>query len=116
MLQVTGAHVHADEAGHIGAPEVSYQHTHAHDRAVNAHDHDGANGQAGSEHDDVRDVSLLDAVSSAFKLPLALIAVLLIAAIEPVLRSFFSTPYVYPVLSGRYTRWRPPLRAPPATA
>ena len=116
MLQLSGAHVHADETGYIGTPEVSYQHSHNHHHDGEAHHHDDGIGDSVSDHEDMRDVSLLDAALSTFKMPLALIAVLVLIAVAPSLRLLFSTDYVYPVLSGRHTRWRPPLRAPPLTA
>ena len=109
MLQLSGAHVHADETGYVGTPEVSYQHSHN-------HHHDDGVGESSSDHEEMRDVSLLDAALSTFKMPLALIAVLVLIAVAPSLRLLFSTDYVYPVLSGRHTRWRPPLRAPPLHA
>jgi len=116
MLQLSGAHVHADESGYIGVPQISYKHTHGHHHAADAHHHDdGARGSEGDD-EDVRDVSLQDAALSTFKIALALIAAPILIAVAPAFRVLISTDYVYPVRSGRHTRWRPPLRAPPLNA
>jgi hypothetical protein len=115
MLQLSGAHVHADETGYIGVPEVSYKHSHGHHDG-DAHHHDAGTGHSDGDHEDMRDVSLQDAALSTFKMPLALIAFLILIVVVPTFRRLISTDYIYPILSGRHTRWRPPLRAPPLHA
>ena len=116
-LQFSGVHVHADESGYVGAPETSFSHSHSHD------DHDAAAHHGGTRHDDhaanyegARDVSVLDLALGLFKLPLALLALFLLFAIFPRVKTLAGTEIAYPVLSGRHTRWRPPLRAPPIPA
>lgn len=115
MLQLSGAHVHASESGYIGAPKVSYHHTHEHSQDA-AHHHDDATGNPERDHEDMRDVSLLDPALSTFKMPLALLVILILFAVAPVFRVLATAEFVCRVLSGRYTRWRPPLRAPPLYA
>lgn len=123
MLQLSGLHVHADQDGYIGVPETSYSHTHA-------HGHHGADRRDGSavvdidaefsvpshDYDDARDVSLSDLALSAFKLTLAFLLFVFLFTIFPRNRTLVGTDFVYPILSGRRTRWRPPLRAPPPLA
>ena len=116
MLQLSGAHVHADETGYIGVPEVSYKHSHRHHHDGDAHHHDDVVGGSDGDREDMRDVSLLDAALSTFKMPLALIVFLILIAVAPTFRLLVSTDYLCPILSGRHTRWRPPLRAPPLKA
>lgn len=129
LLQSGGVHVHADAAGFIGAPETSYAHgpdRHSlHDEHVSAapsREHPGsdhpAHGASGSvdDHGDVRDVSLLENALGTYKLPFAIIALVAVFAIFHRTRTPASAEIVYPVLSGRHTRWRPPLRAPPQPA
>ena len=116
MLQLSGAHVHADETGYVGMPEVSYKHTHGHHHDSDAHHLDDGVETSDGDHEDMRDVSLLDGALSAFKMPLALTASAILVAIAPATRELFGTDHVHPVLSGRHTRWRPPLRAPPLNA
>ena len=115
MLQLSGAHVHADETGYIGLPEVSYKHSHGHHDDGDAHHHDAGAEDSGGDRD-MRDVSLLDAALSTFKMPLALLAFLILIVAVSTFRRLISTDYIYPILSGRHTRWRPPLRAPPLNA
>jgi len=126
VLQWSGLHVHANEAGYIGGPETPFTHRHARHDDHDAHhvgdgDHDhGAPASPGADHDygDARDVSLSDQGFLAAKSPLAILALILVFlfAICPLIRALTSAEIVYPVLSGRYTRWRPPLRAPPRYA
>jgi hypothetical protein len=49
-------------------------------------------------------------------MPLALLVILILFAVAPVFRMLATADFVFRVLSGRYTRWRPPLRAPPLYA
>ena len=114
-LQLSGAHLHEDESGYVGTPQVSYQHSHGHHHDGEKRHYDDGIG-AGTDHEDVRDVSLLDAALSTLKAPLALVAAPVLIAVAPSLRLLLSTDHVFPVLSGRHTRWRPPLRAPPLNA
>ena len=123
MLQWSGLHVHADEAGYVGGPETAYTHSHAH------HDHHDAlhadewsdhvvPGDPSAHHDygDARDVSLLDQALVAFKSPLAILPLVFLFVVFPFIRTLVAAEIAYRVLSGRHTRWRPPLRAPPQPA
>jgi hypothetical protein len=109
MLQLTGLHAHANEHGYIGVPETANSHTHSH-----ASDHDGDHHR--HDYEDARDVSLFEIASGAFKSPLAIPALILLFSFFPRTRTFARANLAYPVLSGRHTRWRPPLRAPPSLA
>lgn len=117
MLQLSGAHTHANEHGHVGVPETGISHIHSHQ-----HDAAGASeANHGSAHDvhdyeDARDVSFFELASGTLKLPLAILALILLLSYYPRARTLASTNFAYPVLSGRHTRWRPPLRAPPSLA
>jgi len=123
-LQLSGLHVHADETGYIGAPETPFTHSHFHHDHSDAHHggtdttDDGGHKSANLAHDheDAKDVSLLDLALSAFKMPLAILSLFLLFTAFPRLRRLASTEFAYRVLSGRHTRWRPPLRAPPQPA
>jgi len=120
ILQWSGLHVHASERGYVGGPETASTHSHIH------HDHDtrhsqdrqGVSGNPDARHDygDARDLSLLDLALVAFKLPLAILALIFLFAVFPFIRTLADPEIAYPVLSGRHTRWRPPLRAPPRSA
>lgn len=124
MLQWSGLHVHANEAGYIGGPETSYTHSHVHHDSHAARplgdwrDDRSAPARSGSDHDygDARDISLWDQALVAFNLPLAILAFVFLFAVFPLNRALAGTEISYPVLSGRHTRWRPPLRAPPQPA
>ena len=124
FLQLSGVHVHADDSGYIGVPETPFTHSHGHHSHKDAHHDDpldaghedhGDIGQSG-DYDAARDVSLLDLALSLFKLPLAILALVLLFALLPGIKAYVSFHFVYRVLSGRHTRWRPPLRAPPQPA
>ena len=116
FLQMSGVHVHADEGGYIGVPETPFQHSHLHHDHDDAHHaDDGGHGSVG-EGGEARDVSLLDLALSLFKMPLAILALVLLFALLPSIKARGSFDFVYRVLSGRHTRWRPPLRAPPQAA
>jgi hypothetical protein len=121
MLQWSGLHVHANETGYIGGPETSSTHSHVH------HDHHGAQisedreaapGDPNTDDDygDAHDVSLLHQALVAFKLPLAILALILLVGVFPLIGALAGPEIAYRVLSGRHTRWRPPLRAPPRSA
>jgi len=124
LLQLSGLHVHADEHGYIGAPETSYEHSHVHhdhrvsqgqQHADSAHpDHEAAD--AAHDNGDARDLSFFDLALSGFKLPLAILSLVALLVVLPRVRTLASEELVRPVLSGRHTRWRPPLRAPPRAA
>lgn len=116
MLQLSGAHLHADEHGYVGAPEVSYSHTHVHPDAGHVHQHADGGAHSAHDHDDARDVSLVDPALSSFKLPFALFALFILFALVPQFRIFGMAEFLFPILSGRFARWRPPLRAPPLSA
>ena len=122
-LQLSGAHLHADERGNISAPVTSYSHGAGrhHDHGGHHHrSHDDQRNMHGptDEHDQdhATDVSLLDLALSSAKLPIAILALVLLFALLPYVRVLAGTDFVHPVLSGRHTRWRPPLRAPPQPA
>ena len=121
MLQWSGLHVHASETGYVGGPETAYTHSHAHHDHLDArhsehHETASANGSGSHDYGDARDVSLVDQALVAFKLPPAILALVFLFAVFPLVRTFAGREVAYPVLSGRYTRWRPPLRAPPQSA
>jgi len=88
-----------------------------------SHTHDGAPAQSsgvpttGEDYAGARDVPLL---APAIDVSAGLSALTPAAGFalidEPRLVTFLGTDFAYPVLSGRYTRWRPPLRAPPRNA
>ena len=123
MLQLSGLHMHADAHGYIGVPETPYSHIHTHEHHGLLH-HDGTGvahadedrAASGHDYDDARDVSLLDLALSTFKLTLATLALVCLFLISPRVGTPVRLHFVYPVLSGRHTRWRPPLRAPPLLA
>jgi len=115
-MQLSGVHVHADEDGYIGAPETPFSHSHVHHDHHDAHHADNGGVGAVSDSGEARDVSLLDLALSLFKLPLAILALVLLFALFPSIKAHVSLDFVYRVLSGRHTRWRPPLRAPPQPA
>jgi hypothetical protein len=122
MLQLSGLHTHANENGYVGVPETASSHTHSHHQHADA-DLSGAfvaqqSAHSGDhdihEHEDVRDISFFELASGAFKLPLAILALILLFSFYPHTRSFYRrASLAHPVHSGRHTRWRPPLRAPP---
>ena len=115
-VQLSGVHVHADEDGYIGVPETPFSHSRVHHDHHDAHHADeGGSGTIG-DGGEARDVSLLDIALSLFKLSLALLALVLLFALFPSIKAHISFAFVYRVLSGRHTRWRPPLRAPPQPA
>ncbi len=123
-LQSSGLHVHMDDSGSIGVPGTSLTHSndrHDHHDAHHADPHASTHGdhhESGrhDHHEDARDVSLVDLANGAFKMPLAILALVLLFAVSPLVRSLAGAEIIHPILSGRHTRWRPPLRAPPATA
>ena len=120
MLQLSGLHVHADEHGYIGVPETSHSHSHTHGHHAD-HPHGSAHvdeesGAPGHDYDGARDVSLLDLAFSVFKLTLVFLVFVFLLTVFSQVRSLVGTGFVYRILSGRHTRWRPPLRAPPTLA
>lgn len=110
-LQLSGLHMHVDEHGYVGAPVG----THLHSQAAHHHGNGGELGDHSDDHDfdGSKDLAVVELSAGASKLVLAL--VLLALALPILLRqSAVRLPtIVIPVLSGRRTRWRPPLRAPP---
>jgi len=123
-LQLSGVHVHANLAGLVGGPETFFTHTHGrHDDHVARHGN--GHGSSAADHgdtppardyEDAEDVSLLKVALAIFKLPFTIPALILLFALIPRVDLLAGVDIVYPVLSGRYTRWRPPLRAPPPIA
>lgn len=122
-LQLGGVHVHTDQTGYVGVPETPFTHSHGH------HDHSAPHGGSanvepsgsgdtgpGRDYEDARDISVLDLALGTFKLPLAILALVSLFAAFPIVGRLASTDFAFPVLSGRHTRWRPPLRAPPEPA
>ena len=82
--------------------------------AVHAHEHSG--GPADSDYGGTQDVSLFDLSAGATKLLLALICLtLFVPLLLQRAGNAFGGPAL-PVLTGRRSRWRPPLRAPPLPA
>ncbi len=124
LLQLSGAHIHMGAEGYVGAPETSYSHDHGgHDHHHGHHASDASSDHgplailaSGNDYRDARDVSLLDQSLTAFKIPMAILALILLFMVLPGARKLASPDIIYPVLSGRHTRWRPPLRAPPQPA
>jgi hypothetical protein len=88
--------MHMDAEGYVGVPEVAH---------TIGHDDEGT-----------RDISPFDLTSNAAKIPLALFSFPFLLFVVPASRTFAHADIVYRVLSGLYTRWRPPLRAPPLPA
>lgn len=123
-LQLSGAHLHIGVDGALsGVPEVSYSHSHGHhhhddgDHSPSAASHhDTKSAQSGDDLGKIQDVSLLDQALTTLKIPMAVLAVMVLFFRLPRARTLAGTDVSYPVLSGRYTRWRPPLRAPPQPA
>lgn len=113
ILQLSGVHVHANDSGYIGAPETPFTHSHDHHDAHHAGD-EGAGPV--SDGEEARDVDLLDLALSLFKMPLAIMALVLLFVLFPNVRALVRLEFVRRILSGRHTRWRPPLRAPPQPA
>jgi hypothetical protein len=113
-LQLSGVHMHADDHGYIGTPEASFTPSHGQHDHDNPHAHGGA-GHA-DDHDDAKDISLLDPALGVFKMPIAILAFVLLCVAVSLLGGLPIVEITFPVLSGRYTRWRPPLRAPPQAA
>lgn len=130
ILQLSGAHIHVGTEGYVGMPEISYSHDHhEHDRQ---HDHDHHRDHRvadavnehyapmtagpGHDHEDVQDVALVDQTLTAYKIPLVALALVLLFLVLSGARALAVPDIAFPVLSGRHTRWRPPLRAPPRPA
>ena len=122
-LQLSGVHVHADDGGYVGAPETPF--THSHGRHDHGDAHHGSSDAAGHvDHDSgpahdyegAEDVSLLELALGTFKMPIAILALFLLFLVLSRIRSLCASEFVSRVLSGRHTRWRPPLRAPPQPA
>lgn len=129
---------HPDEAPHHhGADGLTHDHAHVATRQDNvaADTHEGASSYANGAHDGAlvgthdaaqqglpehdhdydgtKDVSLIELSSGLSKL---LLAVFWVAFALPILflqYAGISPGYWLPVLGGRRSRWRPPLRAPP---
>jgi len=130
-LQWSGLHVHADEAGYIAVPETSSTHHHGHRLGGQHHGgarRGGASADAGDhgdapaagpdrghehEYEDARDVALAELALGVATTPVLAPPLVLLFSLQPRVSALASSDVVYPVLSGRYTRWRPPLRAPP---
>ena len=126
-LQFSGLHMHMDADGYVGGPEAAHSHSQrfhdphdAHHSAVvvGSHDvHDDHGDFIGEEdYEGTKDVSFDDLALSSVKLPLSVSAQPFLPSVVPLSLTLASTGIVHPVLSGRYTRWRPPLRAPPQLA
>jgi len=121
-VQFSGLHMHRDAEGYVGVPETAHTHRHGHDDyndAIHfdaAHDDDADHRDESHDYEGVRDVSFFDLSLSPGKIPLAILAFALLFLALPHTRTLAGRNIVYPVLSGRHTRWRPPLRAPPHPA
>lgn len=123
ILQLSGLHAHANEHGYVGTPETGYSHTHTpHHEHIADHggtDHGGTDhGGSHDVHDfeDLRDVSFFELASGKFKISLIFLALIFLFSFHPVARTLTPSFLSYRPLIGRHTRWRPPLRAPPAHA
>lgn len=132
-----GRRAHSHDHGHPAIADEAlsrvsidaHASTTAPERAVDDDQHDAARLQADSHakagdavdqeenYAGARDVSLLAPLidASAGQLALAPSNSFLVVD-EPRAIAFVGTDFAYPVLSGRHTRWRPPLRAPPLEA
>lgn len=124
MLQLSGLHTHADENGFLGKTETGYSHVHISandhqsDQGFADHGHEVGHANADHVHDyeDARDLSVFELASGKLELSLALLAVALLLCASLGVPSRLSPCIAYRLLSGCHTRWRPPLRAPPAHA
>ena len=122
-LQLSGLHMHLNADGYVGTPQPAHTHRqniHAHDHLGHSHEaHDAANIGADSAHDSdyegTRDITFDELALSQAKLPLALLPTIVLSTVFPNVLALPSLDVVHPVLSGRHTRWRPELRAPPQT-
>jgi hypothetical protein len=122
MLQLSGLHTHANEHGYVGAPETAYSHVHTTDhghqpeQSDSDHVHELSLGSADHVHDyeDARDLSVFELASGKLKLSLAILAPAFLLCVSSGFPALLNPHFAYRVLSGRHTRWRPPLRAPPA--
>lgn len=113
ILQLSGLHTHASEHGYVGTPETGFSHTHTpHHEHVS--DHNGTHDV--HDFDDMRDVSLFELASGKFKTSLIFLSLVFLFSFHPVARTLTTSFLSYRLLHGRQTRWRPPLRAPPARA
>ena len=120
-LQLSGLHAHADENGFIGTPKTGISHTHSiahqhdgtHSDSVTSGDHDHGGPSHVHDYDDVRDVSLFELLSGDSKQTIAIPALIPKLVNGAHIQTYEVAEIAYPVLSGRHTRWRPPLRAPP---
>jgi len=123
-VQFSGLHMHVDAEGYVGVPEIAHTHSQrihdrhdAHDAAANTDvHHDHGDLAADENYEGTRDVSVNDLTLSSVKVPLAILVLAFLFSVIPLARALASPHIVHPVLSGRYTRWRPPLRAPPQLA
>lgn len=113
--------MHADAAGYIGVPETAYTHSHLHvDRGGHhsdaEHHHDADHATPAHDYEGARDVSPSGLALGPSKIPMPVPVSAVLFALLPRDGTLLSADIVYPVLSGRHTRWRPPLRAPPRSA
>lgn len=123
-LQLSGVHVHADDGGYIGAPETPFTHSHGlhdhgdayHAGTVDDSGHGDHDTSPSHDYEGAQDVSLLELALGTFKMPIAILALFLLFLVLSRIRSLCASEFVSRVLSGRHTRWRPPLRAPPLPA
>ena len=117
-LQLSGVHAHEDSAGHISLPESSYSHSHS----VHGHAHPHPHPADKADHDhegdpsEEKEISLFETGPGGnFKLPMAAPAFVQLLLVVPHEKALARALVSAPVLSGRHTRWRPPLRAPPSS-
>ena len=128
-LQLSGVHMHVDENGYVGVPEVA----HSHSQGVHHHDDVNSTVRTSSradehppvhssdhphdhDYDGSKDVSLVELSGGASKMALALIGLAFMLPILLQQCGGFIPNLLLPVQSGRRARWRPPLRAPPRFA
>lgn len=121
-LQLSGIHMHVDGSGYVGVPEGAHLHSafvHEHGEAGIDHPDPVAVGhphEHDQEFDGAKDVSLFELVSGASKQILALVWFALVLPLLLWQAARLLPTFALPVRTGRRTRWRPPLRAPPQIA
>ncbi len=101
-LQFSGLHLHASSKSHTAGLH-------------GAHIHQAETTTHGHEHDADRDVTLFEVLTGSAKHMPFLVALLTVLLFTGILSNTFGLPVMRVVFQSRRQRWRPPLRAPPAT-
>jgi hypothetical protein len=99
VLQLSGLHLHVNAA----ADGPATHGTHVHGSDMDGHDHEGD-----------KDVSVVELGAGASKHLVFLFALSPSSAVLPRPAGRIAANLPTPVRAGRRSRWRPPLRAPPA--